>query len=132
MMEMYLQDLNATEIEPDIYEILLSNGEKISVSRNVKHNGTIWEWKVNDQLFSKEQYALNYLKRVISEKLTGYRVLYHSKQKVPEICGVNGAACRRPGKCNSALCITCPVAEKFFADKDGVTLVYAIEKAISF
>lgn len=39
------------------------------------------------------------------------------------ICGY---ACRFPGKCNSALCSDCPVAEAFFAERDGVELVYAI------
>ena len=39
---------------------------------------------------------------------------------------MNGAACRCPGKCNSMICTACPVAEKFFADRDGVELVYAI------
>lgn len=58
-----------------------------------------------------------------AEKLTGKRILLHKKREKPDICGY---ACRFPGKCNSALCSDCPVAEAFFAERDGVELVYAI------
>lgn len=67
--------------------------------------------------------ALNYLKKLVAEKLTGKRILLHKKREKPDICGY---ACRFPGKCNSALCSDCPVAEAFFAERDGVELVYAI------
>lgn len=66
------------------------------------------------------------LKRIVSEKLTGKRIILHAKGQVPEICGVDGRACRCPGKCNSGLCYQCPVADKFFADRDGVELIYAV------
>lgn len=83
-------------------------------------------WRVGTQIFDNEAYAVGYLKQLIAEKVTGKRIILHAKQDVPEICGVNGAACRCPGKCNSMICTACPVAEKFFADRDGVELVYAI------
>ena len=35
-------------------------------------------------------------------------------------CGVEGRACRRQNACNSALCSHCPVAEEFFAKRDGI------------
>lgn len=60
---------------------------------------------------------------LVAEKLTGKRIILHKKREKPDICGY---ACRFPGKCNSALCSDCPVAEAFFAERDGVELVYAI------
>ena len=70
------------------------------------------------------------LKKLIEEKVTGLRIIYHPKQQAPDICGGGeGTACRRPGECNRMLCSKCPVAEKFFADRDGVTLVYAAAPA---
>lgn len=90
------------------------------------YDGTPWAWRVGTHIFDNEAYAVGYLKQLIAEKVTGKRVILHAKQDVPEICGVNGAACRCPGKCNSMICTSCPVAEKFFADRDGVELVYAI------
>ena len=87
---------------------------------------------INDGLLfhkiSKEEYALQYLKTLVAEKLTGKRILFHKKYEVPAICGVNGAACRARGECNRALCDRCPVAEQFFADRDGVELIYAVER----
>lgn len=117
--------LKAEQINDNEYLIRLSNGEQIKVIEQPVYNGEIWEWKVDTQYFSKEEYALRYLKRLISEKLTGIRVLYHEKREAPDICG-SGRACRHPGKCNTALCSDCPVAEAFFAERDGVKVVYAV------
>lgn len=117
--------LKAEQISDNEYLIRLSNGEQIKVIEQPVYNGETWEWKVDTQYFSKEEYALRYLKRLISEKLTGIRVLYHEKREAPDICG-NGRACRHPGKCNTALCSDCPVAEAFFAECDGVKLIYAV------
>ena len=106
--------------------INLSNGKTISVEKDAKHNGEVWDWKIDSQYFSNGDYALRYLKDLIVEKITGKRILLYAKREVPEICGVEGRACRAPGECNRALCWRCPVAEKFFADRDGVELVYAV------
>lgn len=72
------------------------------------------QWDVDD---------LEDLELLPAEKLTGKRILLHKKREKPDICGY---ACRFSGECNRALCSDCPVAEAFFAERDGVELVYAI------
>ena len=106
--------------------INLANGKTIAIEKDAKHNGKVWDWKIDSQYFSNGDYALRYLKDLIVEKITGKRILLYAKREVPEICGVEGRACRAPGECNRALCWRCPVAEKYFADRDGVELVYAV------
>ena len=115
--------LNAEQISDNKYIIHLSNEKQIEVEEQPEYNGVVWAWKVDSQYFGKDEHALDYLKRLVAEKLTGIRVIYHEKRKVPDICGY---ACRRPGECNTNLCMECPVAEAFFAERDGVKLVYAI------
>ena len=117
---------NAEQVGKDKYIIRLSNGKQNEVVEHPKLNGTTWAWRVDSQYFSKDSHALSYLKRLVNEKLTGTRIIYHKKMNVPELCGVDGAACRCPGECNRALCMDCPVAEAFFAERDGVKLVYAV------
>lgn len=129
LMEMYVSDslcLDAEKISDKVYIIHLSNGKEIRVEKEPEHNGSTWEWRVDSQVFSRDDYALSYLKRVVMEKLTGKRIILHAKKEVPNICGVEGRACRTKGKCNTALCSFCPVAEKFEADQDGVELIYAV------
>lgn len=129
MVEMYVSDslfLKAEALSEKQWMIHLSNGAEITVEKEPEYNGSTWSWKIGEQYFSKDEYALDYLKRLVSEKLTGKRVIFHEKREVPCICGVDGAACRHPGECNTALCSDCPVAEKFFADRDGVELIYAV------
>lgn len=106
--------------------INLSNGKKITVERDVEYNNKVWDWKIDSQYFGNGDHALRYLKELIVEKITGKRILFYAKGSVPEICGVEGLACRAHGEYNRALCWKCPVAEKHFADRDGVELVYAI------
>lgn len=127
MMKYYLDYCLNTmkDISGKLWRVCLPNGKRFDVWQDAELNGKTWCWRVEDQYFSREEYAVNYLLRLIAEKLTGKRIIYHSKREVPEICGVEGAACRSSGKCNTALCTDCPVAEKFFADRDGVELVYA-------
>lgn len=115
--------LNAEVVYEDTFVIHLSNGKNILVKED---ETKVFPWEINGQKFSDEIYARNYLERVIAEKLTGKRIILHAKREVPEICGVNGAACRCPGKCNTALCQGCPFAEEFFAKRDGVELIYAV------
>ena len=129
-MEMLLcDDLKAEEIEPKVFQVTLSNGQTIIVRKDVIHNGTEWLWRVDTQLFSKDKWAKNYLKRLIAEKLTGIRIIHRARGKAPEICGIEGRACRAPGECNRALCNFCPVADSFFAERDGVKLIYAVDVA---
>ena len=130
MVEMYVSDrlyLNAEVLDEKHWMIHLSNGDEIPVEKDPEHYGSRWGWKIGTQIFSDDKTALRYLERLVTEKLTGKRIVLHAKGEVPEICGVNGAACRAPGECNRALCSRCPVAEKFFADRDGVELVYAVD-----
>lgn len=129
MVEMYVSDslyLNAEILGEKEWAIHLSNGKIIFVEKEVEHNGSVWKWKIDTQFFDNEQYALNYLKQLVTEKLIGKRIIFHRKMEIPEICGVDGQCCWHPGKCNSMLCSGCPVAEKFFADRDGVELIYAV------
>lgn len=128
-MEMYVSDslyLDAEKVGEKLYIIHLSNGKDIIVEKDPEHNGYTWAWKVDNQIFSYDDYALSYLKTIIAEKLTGKRIIFHAKKEVPNICGVDGKACRAKGRCNTALCCSCPVAEKFEADRDGVELIYAV------
>lgn len=129
-MEMLLRDyLKAREIGPKVFQVTLSNGQTIIVRKDVVYNGTEWLWRVGTQLFSRDKWAKDYLKRLITEKLTGIRIIYRARDKVPEICGIEGRACRAPGECNRALCSQCPVADSFFAKRDGVKLIYAADIA---
>lgn len=118
--------MKVDEATPDTGTITLSNGLTITVAKGPMLNGHQWAWKVGDQYFSKDRYAEDYLKRLITEKLTGKRILLRSRGEAPDICGIEGCACRSPGQCNTALCSNCPVADDFFAARDGVELVYAI------
>lgn len=117
MVKAYAQDnlrLSVEQVTDDAHVIRLSNGKNIVVVEKPEHNGNIWAWKVDSQYFSKTRYAKDYLERLVVEKLTGIRVIFHDMRNVPDICGVEGRACRCPGECNSALCDSCPVAEAFF------------------
>ena len=129
LVEFYVTDdlhLNAEVLDEKHWMIRLSNGAEIPIEKDPKHNGMSWRWKIDTQIFGDDDGALRYLERIVSEKLTGKRIILHAKGKVPEICGVDGRACRCPGKCHSGLCYQCPVADKFFADRDGVELIYAV------
>ena len=126
-MKAEILSIESKQISDKQYLIELTNGKTIAVEKEPEYNGSTWAWKVDTQIFSKEESAEKYLKKLIAEKATGLRVIYHPRQQAPDICGGDeGAACRNPGECNRMLCSNCPVAEKFFADRDGVKLVYAI------
>lgn len=129
--EYIIKKLGAQKTDDNTYLITLKNGKSFTVQKDAEFNGTIWPWKINrdadglnTQVFSFEEDAIEYLYVLIQEKLTGERVIYEER-KIPFICGENGAACRAPGKCNTALCRDCLVANKFFAQRDDVKLVYA-------
>lgn len=108
------------------YTVTLSTGSTIVVDEKPEYNGNKFLWKVDTQYFTDDLWAAHYLEKLITEKLTGMRIILHKKGEVPDICGINGTACRSPQKCNSAICTSCPVAEAFFAKRDGVKLVYAV------
>ena len=99
---------------------------EIHVYKNVPYpdNGTVFPWKEKTQFFDHDCWAKKYLLRLIDEKKTGIRKIYHKRRIPPEICGFEGRACRSPGKCNTMLCTDCPIAEDFFAERDGVVLQY--------
>lgn len=106
----------------------LSNGKELYVEKDAVNPSTVskWPWKIENQYFIIDSHAGKYLQQRIVELTTGIRVLL-KKNPVPDICGVDGRACRHPNECDSALCMDCPVAEKFHAEKDGVTIVYAVD-----
>ena len=104
---------NATRLISVASDVLYhAEGEEASTSR--------WKWLVDGQYFDRDKFAAKYLLRRIEEIRTGIRTFDHEKQAVPDICGVDGRACRRPNACDSALCRHCPVAEAFFAKRDGI------------
>ena len=126
--------LNSRErIWKTIYEIHLTNGKKIVVINNAKYDddnddsvcGDIWPWKVDGQLFCRDKSALDYLKQIVGEKLTGKRILFGHKHDIPDICQ---GGCRHPSECNRGMCHQCPIAGEFFAEQDGVELIYAVNK----
>lgn len=115
------------EIGEQTFLICLVNDKEIIIKMDVECNGVIWKYKIDTQYFSNFNYACNYLQILIAEKLTGNRIICHTKRQAPEICGGGeGKGCRRPGECNRALCSNCPVAEAFFAKRDNVNLIYAV------
>ena len=131
MLRMLLESptsFNAGCVGVNQWEIRLSNGTVISAESEVERNGGIWAWRIQGQYFDREEHARRYLETLIAEKSTGKRVILHAKRKPPEICGVEGRACRAPNECRRALCFQCPVAEEFFAKRDGVELIYAMNE----
>ena len=89
LMEMYVTDrlyLNSAQTGEKTWIIHLSNGEEIAVEEAPEHNGKTWAWSVNNQIFGRDDYALSYLKGLVAEKLTGKRIIFHAKRKVPCIC----------------------------------------------
>lgn len=124
---------------PEDAHALFSDGERIGVGKNrftlsngktidtamALRDGNVF-YVVDSQWFSRLSYAHEYFRRRVIELLTGVRVLLHKKFTPPDICGFEGRACSAEGECNRAICSYCPIAEKFFAEKDGVSIIYAI------
>ena len=99
--------------------ITLANGATIEVEPNPVYEETRWLWRIDNQIFSVDAYAENFLRKRVTEKLTGKRILLRAKGKVPEICG---NICPHPEH-NRALCDYCPIAEAAAADEDGLELI---------
>ena len=111
-------------------EIRTASGHVITVESDAVYpeTGSTWAFKVNNQYFDNAAHANAYLKRTISEYVTGCRVVMHEKY-VPALCGgsVENAArggCRCPDM-QRALCMDCAYREKISAARNGLRLVYA-------
>ena len=111
--------------------IISGDGWSIEVLKDAPYpaTGSVWEWRVAGQFFSRDDWAAEYLTKLIAEKVTGERVLDHERGSVPDICGteeyVSNHSCRAKMRgVFSMLCQYCPVAEQIEADRDGVTLKY--------
>ena len=82
IMKMYVEEyLAAEQVAEDRYIIHLSNGKEIEVTEYPVHNGNMWDWKIDSQVFDTDDYALNYLKKLVAEKLTGKRIILHKKRE---------------------------------------------------
>lgn len=69
VMKMYVEEyLNAEQVAENFYIIHLSNGKEIEVTERPVHNGNVWDWKVDSQVFDTDNYALNYLKKREAEE----------------------------------------------------------------
>ena len=120
-----LMGVEAEVIADKVYKVKTASGHEIMVWEDLQVNGQVYDWRIEDQYFTSFGYAKNYLYRRMQELETGVRFIPHKKCEVPEICGVDGAACRAPGACNRAICSHCPVAEGFWAEHDGIKrLIY--------
>lgn len=120
-------DAITADLMPDGRRILnFANGEHIEVCSvpDGKHPG--FDIRIDNQYFPRKDYADIYLASLVYEKLTGKRIITYAKREVPQICGINGAACRNKA-CTSALCNRCPVAEEHFAQMDRAELIYAVD-----
>lgn len=61
-IEMYVTDslyMNAEKVSDKKYIIHLSNGKDIEVEKEPERNGSTWAWRVNGQLFSRDDYAFD-------------------------------------------------------------------------
>lgn len=128
-MEYILESMGAERITDDLYVFHLSNGKILEAERLSHDDGDYDLWEIgNTPLADMGEVSVcrRVVERIVQEQYTGQRIIPRKKGKIPEICGIEGRACRAKGECNRALCMWCPVADKFFADRDGVELVYAI------
>lgn len=84
-------------------------------------SNTVWAWKIDTQFFENNEWAVRYLMQRIQEKTTGIRYIKHKKGTVPSICQ---HICRHPEQCNTLLCSGCPIAEVFWAKREGINMLY--------
>lgn len=128
-MEYILESMGAERISDDLYVFHLTNGRMLEAKRLSHDDGDYDLWEIGNTPLADlgdDHILRKFIERRLMEQYTGQRILPRKKGKVPEICGIEGRACRAKGECNRALCMWCPVADKFFADRDGLELVYAI------
>ena len=82
MIEMYVTDsayLNAEQTSENTWTIHLSNGEDIPIEKTPVHNGSVWSWRIGTSIFGNSHYAYKYLCTLVTEKLTGRRIIHHAK-----------------------------------------------------
>ena len=59
IMKMYVEEyLAAEQVAEDRYIIHLSNGKEIEVTEHPVHNGNMWDWKIDSQVFDGEFLAM--------------------------------------------------------------------------
>jgi hypothetical protein len=112
--------------------------KKNVVVLNAKDIPDVWPWQIDGQYFNKTEWANNYMVKVVQEKLTGIRIIKHSRGTVPNLCGPevyllqhrsDGQGCHMMTENRrSNLCSNCPIAEMLDAERDGVKLVYKPEQ----
>jgi hypothetical protein len=123
----------------DMQNALISTGREfgLEIEKDAIYpeTGKVWEWKVDGQYFSREDWAAKFLTKRITEKTTSIRTINRKRGNVPDICGSEeyliahsgddwGCRAQRRG-CFTMLCSNCPIAEKMQADRDGLKLIYA-------
>lgn len=97
-----------------------------------KHD--VWDWRIDKQYFNCTEYAVKYLYKLISEKVSHIRIIHHLRHEVPDCCGCEefllkhshdswGCKYQTTGR-ESMLCSDCPIAEEINAKRDGVMLQY--------
>lgn len=137
--------VQAKQTGENTYLVRLVNGKTFTVITDAEHHDkdsygndrvTTWEFKVDTQYFSNFDYAYKYIHELITEKLTGNRIIYHARKEVPCICGgeeflkehENDSWGCHAQKDNtfSNNCSYCPIAEEIQAKRDGVTLIYML------
>lgn len=104
-----------------VVTIHLSNGSTITVEKEPTYKETVWAWRVDGSVFSRDTFAEHHLQQRIQEKLTHTRVLMRPRYTRPNICG---NICPHPEH-DRALCNVCPVKDDVEAQKDGLQLIYA-------
>lgn len=138
--------ISAEQVNENTFIISLINGKKIEVIKDAEHKSkdstgnvttTTWAYKIDSQYFDKFEHAYSYIRILITEKLTGNRIIYHEQGKIPALCGCkkyltkhahDGKGCQAQRTNQfSALCSDCPIAEQLQAEQNGVKLVYAIK-----
>jgi hypothetical protein len=85
IMKMYVEEyLAAEQVAENRYIIHLSNGKEIEVTEHPVHNGNMWDWKIDSQVFDTDDYALNYLKKLVAEKQRAKREAERTQREAEE------------------------------------------------
>ena len=119
-------------LTPGKYPVTRHDGTpyELSINKDVESEpGSVWDWQVDGQFFSRADWADEYLQKRIQELETGKRHFNRPPGSYPVICGIKGAACRLRHREDgspmySMLCSNCPKADEMQTEKDGLILVY--------
>ena len=129
-MKELLKALNAEPTGSKCFLVRSTDEKKpwtLDIEEKPLRDGEEWEWKIDGQIFSKNDCAVRYLKRRIEENRIGIRIIYNDDPQFPLICG-DGSDCRYELRgCFSMLCSSCAKANKIEADKDGLVIEYRPE-----